>query len=387
MIRKVKNLVSELIGKSLQFIAKLLYSHSIIIENKIVIDNFLGKGYGDNPKCICEALLKKNTYLDIVWVCKDLNSVFPSGVRIVKYGSLKSLKEYYTAKVWIDNVRNSFKPSKRERQYYIQTWHGNLGNKLVEGAAIETLPRKYVITAKKDAAQTDLMISGSVFFTNLIRDHFWYNGRIMEIGTPRLDVFFQNKSGIIENVKKQYGIDTNTNVILYAPTFRNSYSIEDYDLDYQSAISAFERLYRCKCLMIIRFHPNLKVDTRCLNLPSNVINVSDYPDVYELVISSNAIITDYSSISIESGVFYKPVFIYANDIDEYTKERGFISDINKQPFPISRTNGELVSIIENFNFDDYASKLKLFNNQLGIKEYGTASKALSEVILNVINNS
>ena len=100
-----------------------------------------------------------------------------------------------------------------------------------------------------------------------------------------------------------------------------------------------------------------------------------------------ALLQDYSSISFEAGVIYKPVFIFANDLDEYTRERGFLNDIYKQPFPISKTNEELVSIIEKFSLDKYVSKLKLFNAQLGMKENGTASKALSEVILNVVNNS
>ena len=42
-----------------------------IRANKIVVSNFYGKGYGDNPKYIVEELLKTEKNLDIVWLVKN----------------------------------------------------------------------------------------------------------------------------------------------------------------------------------------------------------------------------------------------------------------------------------------------------------------------------
>ena len=39
-----------------------------IKNNKIVISNYYGKGYGDNAKYVCDELLKMNEKFDIVWL-------------------------------------------------------------------------------------------------------------------------------------------------------------------------------------------------------------------------------------------------------------------------------------------------------------------------------
>ena len=52
------------------FIAAILFANETINKNKIVVSSYFGKGYGDNPKYICEYLLSKRSDLEIVWLCK-----------------------------------------------------------------------------------------------------------------------------------------------------------------------------------------------------------------------------------------------------------------------------------------------------------------------------
>lgn len=85
-------------------IAKLLFYIFRLFpikNNKIVIDNYAGKGFGDNGKYIALELLKRNdkNKYDIVWITKDLESHFPKGIRVVPYISLKSIYEQATAKI------------------------------------------------------------------------------------------------------------------------------------------------------------------------------------------------------------------------------------------------------------------------------------------------
>lgn len=84
-------------------VAKLLFYACRLFpikKNKIVIDNYAGKGFGDNGKYIALELLKRNNKYDIVWVTKDLKSCFPKGIRVIPYISLKSIYEQATAKIW-----------------------------------------------------------------------------------------------------------------------------------------------------------------------------------------------------------------------------------------------------------------------------------------------
>ena len=85
-----------------------------IQNEKIVFNNFLGKGYGDDPKYICEALRKIRSDLDLVWLTdpqKNREQLdLPAEVRCVAYGSRQALYELTTAHIWISNVKNSIKP-------------------------------------------------------------------------------------------------------------------------------------------------------------------------------------------------------------------------------------------------------------------------------------
>ncbi len=97
-----------------------------IKKNKVVVINFYGNGYGDNPKYICEELIKTHEELDVIWLVNKMDDVFPNQIRKVKYKSIKAIYEMATAKIWIDNARKRKYVIKRNGQYYIQTWHGGI---------------------------------------------------------------------------------------------------------------------------------------------------------------------------------------------------------------------------------------------------------------------
>ena len=129
---------------------RLIYNRRKINTNKIVVDNFAGRGFGDNPKYIVKELLKRNFNLDIVWEVSDMSLPMPSGVRKVKYGTPKAYRELLTAKIWIDNIKNSVKPDKRNDQFYLQTWHGGLAVKAIERQVEDKLDSNYVEAAKRE---------------------------------------------------------------------------------------------------------------------------------------------------------------------------------------------------------------------------------------------
>ena len=99
----------------LRSIAIKIFEILPIQKNKIIFDNFAGKGYADNPKYIANELLNRKLDLNLVWLLNDMEQVLPSGIRKVKYNSIRALYEYATSKVIIDNVRNSHLMKKKKR--------------------------------------------------------------------------------------------------------------------------------------------------------------------------------------------------------------------------------------------------------------------------------
>lgn len=407
-IKKLVNLIrkkkyKKIIKYSLNFsidmlknIKKYLFKFLVIFvrvdSNKIVFCNFYGKGYGDNPKYITEYIIKEKENWKLVWIIdkKNINTPFPKEIKKVKYGTLRAMYELASAKIWIDNVRKDIYPFKKKNQYYIQTWHGGIALKKIEKDAENSLPPNYIKKAKKDSKMIDFMISNSEFCTNMYKRAFWYNGKIIEIGTPRNDVLL-NKSiydEIKKNVYEKLNIKKDTKIVLYAPTFRKDGGLEYYDLNFKLVIQALEKQTNESWICLLRLHPNISFKNLKLELDEkSVIDVSKYNDIYELMVSSNILITDYSSLMFEFSYMKKPVFLYANDVNEYIKDRGFYFDYLQLPYMVSKNNYELIENIKSFNYEEYENKLKLFINRIGLKEDGNASKNTVDIIKNIIKET
>ena len=222
-----------------------------ITNNKIVFDNFCGKGYGGNPKYIAEAILNRDIKnLDLVWVVDNFMSeeerkTFPENIRVVNNESIKGLLERATAKVWVDNIRHYHPVKKRKEQVYLQTWHGSMGAKRIEKDAGNLLPKEYIAEAKYDGSIIDAIIADNYLQERIYRRAFWLNSdtEILRFGFPQNDIIEKerNDSEKIEQLRRALSISSQVYYVLYAPTFRDDYSTKGYDIDFERVIEAFEK--------------------------------------------------------------------------------------------------------------------------------------------------
>ena len=361
-------------------------------SRKIVVDNFFGNGYSDNPKYIIDELLKLDSSLDIVWIVKKNHKLhFPNGIRTVKYRSIKSAYELATAHIWIDNIKNNYKGKKRPKQFYLQTWHGGVGFKKVEKAAIDTLDESYVSASKADSEQTDLMISNSDWLTNNYRSNFWYTGKIVNTGLPRNDIFFGDLSKVKNKVREFYGIDSDTEIILYAPTFRNYIGIKEQSdvcsFDTPKIVSAFEEKFNKKYVLIKRMHPNI-ADQIPIVEDSILRDGSKYPDMQELLVAAHILITDFSSCAFDFMLKSDKVFLFANDYDNYNLyERKMEFDIkNDLPFSFANNEAELAKNILLFDENIMSKNSQKFMDSLNIVDDGKASERVAKILFDRIHS-
>ena len=134
--------------------------------------------------------------------------------------------------------------------------------------------------------------------------------------------------------------------------------------------------------MLFRLHPGI----RNLNYASNiesVIDVSLYPDMYELMAESDYFISDYSSTLFEFAGTYKPTFIYASDVDSYINDRGFHFDLNNLPIPVCRNNDELISNILKYDYKYSREAIRQFMERVGICETKQASNIVAKKIVEI----
>lgn len=384
---KIVKKILKWVYKEIKLIfAKIFYLDIFKIQNnKIVFDNFLGKGYGCNPKYIAEEIIKEQLDYELVWLVKDIKSEMPQQIRKVKYGSIRALYELATAKVWIDNVRNYKGIDKKEQQFYIQTWHGSIGLKKVEQAVENELDPQYVVQAKNDGKITNLMITNNINQYEDFKQNYWYDGEVQCCGLPREDILYKNNEDIKEKVYKYFNIEENKKIVLYAPTFRNVSNYDAYMNKYEECCKVLKEKFLFDYIMLIRMHPNVIFDSNFVKYNENIKNATMYQDVQELISVADVVITDYSSVAFEAGIVNKKVFLIAKDFDNYIeKERKFKFELKDIPFKIAKTENELIENIKNFSYNEYKQKLKVFYDMIGYKYNDNASEYIVKRIKNEI---
>lgn len=351
-----------------------------IQKNKVLLwsDDF--KSFGCSPKYIALYLAEHFPgKFDVVWALarnKPVPQGIPEGIRLVRHFSMDYLKEIATAKVIICNHRTGadhhFK--KRRGQYYIQTWHSSLRLKKIEGDA-PGLPEDYVAHAREDSKKIDLLLSGCAFSSDIFRRAFWYEGEIFEHGTPRCDGFFGDNSTVREKVCRFYGIPADKKLALYAPTFRKDKKASVYGMDFSRLGEALGSDWVVGC----RLHPNLNAEVPA----DHCIPMSGYPDMQELLIACDLLITDYSSSMFDMTVAGKKCALFVPDLQQYMEnERGLYFDIQTLPFPKAGDMEQLVHCVA--DFEGYDQRCRVFLKEIGSFEDGNAAKHVAERICRIM---
>ena len=355
-------------------------------SNKIVISSYYGRGYGDNPKYIAEELLEREVDAEIVWLVKNdtEKSTLPKGIKSCRYGTFESIYHLATAKVWIDNCRKTFKYKKRN-QKYMQTWHG-FALKRIERDVEDKLGEFYVKDAINDSANIDVIVSDSSFMTGVYKKSFWYDGVIVEWGSPRNDRIISPDVKTNQKIRARFKLDEETKVILYAPTFRSNMSTEPYSVDYHRICKACEERFGGNFVAFVRLHPNVVSKCSDLKFDEKVINATLYPDMQELLAFADIVITDYSSLMFDFSLMMKPCFQYATDIEDYKGDRNFYFQIDSLPFALCTDNDELEEAVLTFDKKAYEQKLGSFFDEVGMIRDGLASKKCADWIVEKIKS-
>ena len=351
-------------------------------RNRVIFSSYYGKGYGDNPKAISEALHMKTPNTELIWCIKEesAKNTLPPYVRACHIGTFRYYYYMNTASVRIDNSRSYF-PLKKKDQLYIQTWHG-FALKKIEKDVEDSLGSEYIKIAKRDSSMINLIISDSSFMTQLYKNSFWYDGEVKEWGAPRNDIIISNNYEIKKKIKNYYRIDEDKKIILYAPTFRHDKNIDCYNIDYHRIIHSLRERFAAEYVFLVRLHPLISDKAAEMEYDNNnVINASMYPDMQELIAASSIMVSDYSSVMFDFALSFKPCFMYATDIEKYRQDRNFYYPLDKLPFPCSTNNNELENSIMSFDYDIYKSRLNSFINEFGIIHNGLASQKCADYII------
>ena len=232
------------------------------------------------------------------------------------------------------------------------------------------------------------MISNGTYTTDFFKRIFWNNGKILETGHPRNDIFFNDNSKIKEKVYQKLNIDPNKKIVMYAPTLREDRDMTCYTLDYEKVIKAFENKFGGEWILLTRLHPLIMELNENFKVHSDfIIDATEYSDMQELLVASDALITDYSSCIYDFVLSRKPGFIYATDVKKYDNSRGLYYPLTSTPFPVAENNDQMFDNIMNFNNEKYLKDVESFLVDKGCIDDGHASERVVELIKEIISKA
>ena len=244
----------------------------------------------------------------------------------------------------------------------VQVWHA-LGSFKKFGGSSEKDPR--VLRELKAANErVDYIIAGSENIRENYMEAFMVpSSKVACIGCPQTDYYFRDHDikRHRKRLEKAFPQLKGKKLVLYAPTFRDDPD-RDRELLNHFDFEAFRRELSEEYCLAVRMHPQV----RGSQVPDNVIDLTDYPNVRLLLCMTDILIADYSSIAVEFSLLNRPIILYAFDREWYLKkDRGFYFDYNKTaPGPIIESMEELIGCIRDQSYDlNKVRQFALLHNQ------------------------
>ncbi|PTW91022.1 CDP-glycerol glycerophosphotransferase [Microbacteriaceae bacterium MWH-Ta3] len=352
-----------------------------VLANAVLFETFQGKTIGDNPLDIYEAVKRARPDLTIYWTVITGKTTAPEGTIGLAHGSREWLQVLATAKYLVNNTNFPWYFRKVEGQVYLQTWHGTPLKRLGRDIENNNLTKSYLDTMDREASFWDYLISPSPFCTQIFPESFGYSGRILETGYPRNDRLVVQPEGLREAVRARLGVDAQTTLVMYAPTwrdFKRSATGNWQTVNYMGADTPMPDGTR----LMFRGHTNTHA-AHTDAVAGGAIDVTTYPDVAELYLAADVLITDYSSVMFDFTVTGKPVIFLAPDIARYESERGFYFDFrNEAPGPMCMTTDEVLHAMANLDAvrSDYATKYAAWRAKFNSLEDGHAAQRVTDIV-------
>ena len=355
--------------------------------NRILLLSDLDGRYAGNPKYLTGYLTRerKGKY-ELVFALSDPGAypgLADKGIRAVKKGSFSYYYYAMTSRVFItDSAGYSYLPLGK-RTLVVNTWHGGGAYKKFNLDFFGRTPA-LLKNARLNERKTGLMAASCEKSYDIFRSAMLIPPeKLVPCGSPRNDVFFRGEEDR-ERIREKLGL-AGKKLCLYAPTFRRSSKSVDstavsasYAVDPEKVIAALGERFGGEWVFAFRYHP--KIAERRKQFDETVRDYSDYDDMQELLLASDALLNDYSSSMWDFALTGRPCFLFCEDLAEYRDSEDFYTPIETWPFPLAETEDALLKAIRGFDEAAYAARVRKHYEDLGSFETGRASEKLMEAV-------
>jgi CDP-glycerol glycerophosphotransferase len=354
-------------------------------KGTIVFESHLGKQYSDSPRAIYEELRARNAPVTAIWsyVGSTPPKDYPEGVELVERWSWRYLRALAQAEFWIDNQGIPLKLAKRPDTTYIQTWHGSALKRM----GFDEPKYRVMSEGEQQEYQRALdrfdhfVVRGEHDVRTLARAYRLPESKLLRTGYPRNDALVRGRDATepgaaARAVAEHLGIRAGLPVILYAPTFRASHDgrVRPFTLPFD--VEDFAERFGDRYTLLVRSHYLNKV-TLPPSVAGRVVDVTGVPDITPLLLLSDALITDYSSVMFDYALLERPMVFFAYDWEEYAHDiRGTYFDLLAEaPGPVARTADELYAAVADLDAvrTGYGDRVRDFVARYGEYDRGDAA--------------
>lgn len=369
-----------------------LFKHMVRVDNKtILFSSFNGKAYSDSPKAVFEMLKNDDSFSDFTFIWALNNPEPIEGAEVVKFNSIKYFYLLAKAKYWLFNAKMPTYYKKKDDQIYVQFWHGTplkkLGHDIVDNGqtyyrskqTYQQMTRSY----DQDSIKWDYLISPNSFSSSVFASAFKVStSKMIESGYPRTDCLVNFGVSDKQQIKEKLGLPLDKKVILYAPTWRDDvFNVKGYGFDFELDFDYWHDQLGDEYVMLLKPHylisNNYHIPT---HLEDFVFMMDAKEDINTAYLSSDILITDYSSVFFDFALLNKPIYFYMYDFDKYKDIlRGFYLNVpDDLPNEVIQDEHYLVDCIQKDKFD--FNKLVDFNKRFNTWHDGKSTEKVIQEI-------
>ena len=318
-----------------------------------------------------------------MWLAGERHAAaFPPGVETVAFGSPEAVAALEAADVVVANTHIGFEWSKGPQTLYLQTWHGT-PLKRVQWDILWS-PAGLLERHQRDVDRWDVLLSPNRASTPRLRQAFRYEGEVLETGYPRNDVLGAPDRGERRaSVRRRLGIPDGKTAVLYTPTFRDDAVFAEGGRSFALGldIDAFAAALGADHVLLLRLH--YMVEERLPPMPHPAVcDVSAHPDVSELYLAADVLVTDYSSTMFDFAVTGRPMAFLTYDLADFQHRlRGFYFDLaSEAPGPLVDTTPGLIGVLRDLETTraSYADRYARFRERYCHLEDGRATQRVLE---------
>lgn len=350
-----------------------------INKNKISFASDSRSELNGNFYFIYEELYKRNLNLQIEFIFNErINN------KKTIFDLIKTAFHFATSKIiLLDDFYPLIYPLRiRKHAELIQVWHA-AGAFKTFGYSRLGLPGGPSPHSKNHKNYTKAVVSSEGVRSNYAEGFGITVDKVYPLGVPRSDIFFDEeyKAYVMNKLYDRYPFIKNKKVILFAPTFRgNGQASAYYPFEILNLKEIYEELHE-DYVFIFKIHPFVN---NKLTIPYEYADffydLSEHREINDLLLVTDVLITDYSSVCFEFALLNKPMLFFAFDVEKYIEERDFYYNyFDFIPGPLLKNTTEIVDSIKEEKFE--LEKIKPFVKYFFNDTLGKASKNVVDQLI------